>query len=96
MLDLIKLELQQILNNIDSGNSNINESQQNELLNILYEINTKELNKIQSADYIGKSRATFDNYIKKGLIPEGKSKRGSHQLYWNKSDLDKYVKSVQQ
>jgi len=26
---------------------------------------------LEAADYIGVSRATFDNYIRKGLIPKG-------------------------
>lgn len=30
------------------------------------------MNKTQAADYIGVSRATFDNYIKDGFIPKGK------------------------
>lgn len=53
-------------------------------------INKQELNKLESADYIGVSRATFDNYIKRGLIPPGVKKRGS-TLMWNKSDLNKFL-----
>ena len=91
MLQLIKTALQQFIDDIDSGNSNINEQQQQELLNVIYRINSKELSKIESADYIGVSRATFDNYIKKGLIPEGKKYQGRSNLLWRKSDLDKYL-----
>ena len=91
MLQLIKTALQQFIDDIDSGNSNISEQQQQELLDLIYRINSKELSKIESADYIGVSRATFDNYITKGLIPKGHKRQGFKELSWNKSDLDKYL-----
>lgn len=91
MLQLIKTALQQFIDDIDSGNSNISEQQQQELLSIICKINSKELSKIESADYIGVSRATFDNYITKGLIPKGHKRQGFKELSWNKSDLDKYL-----
>jgi predicted DNA-binding transcriptional regulator AlpA len=53
----------------------------------------KEMTKVESANYIGVSRATFDNYISKGLIPKGSKRPGLNNLMWNKSDLDKYLKT---
>ena len=91
MLQLIKSIFQQFIDDIDSGNSNINEQQQEELLDLLQKFNQKELSKIESADYIGVSRATFDNYISKGLIPKGKKHQGFKELSWKKSDLDKFL-----
>ena len=91
MLDLIKTILLQFIDNIDSGNSNITENEQKEILNLLYKINSKEFSKIEAADYIGVSRATFDNYINKGLIPRGFKRQGFKELSWNKFDLDKYL-----
>lgn len=91
MLQLIKLALQQFIDDIDSGNSNVNEQQQQELLDLINKINSKELSKIESANYIGVSRATFDNYIIKGLIPKGHKKQGFKELSWNKSDLDNFI-----
>ena len=92
MLELIKTALYQFINDIDSGNSNINEKQQMKLLDLLSEINSQELSKLESADYIGVCRATFDNYVNKGLIPKGKKKQG-YPLLWNKSDLDKFLEN---
>ena len=92
MLDLIKLLLQQILNDIDSRNTNITEDQQYELIQLLQKINSKELSKIEAANYIGVSRATFDNYINRGLIPKGQKRQGFKELSWNKTDLDKYIR----
>ena len=90
MLSLIKEILLQFINDIDSGNTNIEEEQQEELIQIFNRIMQKEYSKTESANYIGVSRATFDNYINKGLIPKGHKRQGFKELSWNKSDLDKF------
>lgn len=89
MLQLIKTLLNQFIDDIDAGNTNINEK----IIDIFQKLNSKELSKLESADYIGVSRATFDNYINKGLIPKGKKRQGVSSLFWNKSDLDNYLKT---
>lgn len=93
MLNIIKNLLQQIINDIDSRNSNINEEEEIQIIKLIQTINQKELSKIESANYIGVSRATFDNYIKRGWIPEGKKRQGFKELSWNKSDLDKFLQN---
>lgn len=91
MLKIIRNLLQQIIDDIDSNNSNISERQQFEVIKFIQKINTKELSKLEAADYIGVSRATFDNYIRKGLIPKGQKRVGFKELSWNKSDLDEFL-----
>lgn len=91
MLGIIKTLLKQIIDDIDSGNSNISEQKQLEIINLIKTINTKELSKIEASDYIGVSRATFDNYINKGYIPKGIKRQGISSKLWNKSDLDKFL-----
>ena len=91
MLKLIKTALLQFINDIDSGNTNINEEQQEELISLLLKFNQKQYSKLEAAKYIGVSRATFDNYINKGFIPKGIKRQGFKELFWNKSDLDKYL-----
>lgn len=91
MLKIIRSLLIQFINDIDSNNSNITEDEQKEIINLIQRINSDKLTKIESAEYIGVSRATFDNYINKGLIPKGEKERGSNQLRWNKFDLDNYL-----
>lgn len=91
MIKILRNLLQQILHDIDSGNSNISESDQEDIINFIQKINSKDLSKIEAANYIGVSRATFDNYIKRGLIPEGRKRQGCSNLFWNKFDLDKYL-----
>ena len=93
MNNIIKLILNQILKDFDSGNSNISEEQQEEIINLYQRISLKEMTKVESANYIGVSRATFDNYVSKGLIPKGSKRPGLNNLMWNKSDLDKYLKT---
>ena len=91
MLKIIRNLLQQIIDDIDSNNSNISERQQFEVIKFIQKINTKELSKLEAADYIGVSRATFDNYIRKGLIPKGQKRVGFKELSWNKCDLDEFL-----
>ena len=90
-LELLKLSLLQLVNDIDSGNSNISEHQQKEVLSFIQRLLSPDLTKLESADQIGVCRATFDNYIKKGLIPEGEHHRGSNELRWKRYDLDNYL-----
>lgn len=91
MLQLIKAAFKQFIDDIDSGNSNISEDQEKELLDLIQRFNSKEFSKLEAADYIGVSRATFDNYINRGWIPKGNKRRGTNTLFWNKVDLDKYL-----
>jgi predicted DNA-binding transcriptional regulator AlpA len=52
----------------------MSQEQQLEALSMLYKLTSNELSKIEAAEYIGVSRATFDNYINKGLIPKGRKR----------------------
>ena len=92
MIQLIEKGLEQILNNIKAGTSIISEQEQLELINFLTKINAEELSKTESAHYINVSKSTFDNYVKKGLIPEGTKRSGFKELSWKKSDLEKFLK----
>ena len=91
MINLIRTLLQQWIDNIDSGNSNLSQQEQLEVVDLLQKLSRQELSKIESANYIGVSRATFDNYINKGLIPKGQKRQGFKELFWNKHDLNKYL-----
>lgn len=93
MLNILRKVLQQFITDIDSGNSNISEQDQIEIIDLIRRLNQKELSKIESARYIGVSRATFDNYIDKGWIPKGRKRQGFKELSWNKSDLDKFLQN---
>lgn len=92
MLDIIKLNLKQLLNDLDSGNSNISESEQQEVLDLFERINRKEYNKTQAAKYLGVSTGTINNYISRGWLPEGVKIQGGRKV-WYKSDLDCVLKN---
>lgn len=86
MLQLIKRLLKQIID--DTGNSNISYEEQCKILHL---IQNQRMSKIQACDYLGVSRATFDNYVKNGWIPKGYKQDGFKELSWMKSDLDFYL-----
>ena len=62
-LEVLKVALNQVIDNIDSGNSNATDGQIDELLDIINKTtNTQnKLSKYQACKYLNISRATFDN-----------------------------------
>ena len=94
MLQIIKQLLEQFINDIDANNSNLTYEQQCSIIQILSNVNLgqeNEMNKTQASDYLGVSRATFDNYVRDGLIPKGKQIGKFKELRWYKSDLDLFL-----
>lgn len=93
MLKVIKSLLLKIIDNIDSGNSNISESEGIELAKVLkaYTDKTQRLSKYQAYNYLNVSRATFDNYVREGMLPRGKKESGFKELSWSKKDLDEFI-----
>lgn len=90
-LELVKIGLQTMIDNIDNGNSNASEEELDETLDMINKItNTREkLSKYQACKYLKMSRATFDNHVRAGNIPRGRKEQGFKELFWLKSDLDK-------
>ncbi len=95
MIKTIRNLLVNIIENIDAGNSNLNEEECIEALNILKEFTTKDklLSKYESCKYLNVSRATFDNYVREGKLPKGKKQAGFKELSWLKRDLDNFIKN---
>ena len=94
-LQVIRDLLYKIIEDIDAGNSNISDDQYDsiiEQINFLSNSNTK-YSKYQACKFLNISRATFDNKVREGLIPLGKKQQGFKELFWLKSDLDKYKNS---
>lgn len=91
MLKIIRSLLQKFIDDIDADNSNLSYEQQCDIIKILSNVNIgqeNEMNKTQAAEYLGVSRATFDNYVRDGFIPKGKQVGRFKELRWYKSDLD--------
>lgn len=94
MLKIIREILQKFIDDIDADNTNMTYEQQCNLLRVLSNVNIgqdNEMNKMQAADYLGVSRATFDNYVRDGFIPKGKQIGHFKELRWYKSDLDLFL-----
>lgn len=94
MLKIIRSILQQYIDNIDANNTNLSYEQQCDIIRILSNVDAgkdNEMNKTQAADYLGVSRATFDNYVRDGFIPKGKQVGNFKELRWYKSDLDLFL-----
>lgn len=96
MKQLIRTILQKFINDIDTGNSNICYEDEVKILSLLSNIADKDqrMSKIQSAEYLGVSRATFDNLVKDGFIPKGRKQDGFKELSWSKIDLDLYLHNI--
>ena len=84
MLSIIKELLLKIINDIDTGNSNLSAN-----LSFISNKNEK-LSKYQACKYLNISRATFDNYVRAGKIPKGRKQQGFKELFFYKKDLDKF------
>lgn len=92
MIGLIRSLLQNCIDRIDAGNSNLSEDEGIKVIEILKKYTNKDrkLSKYQACAYLNMSRATFDNYIRKGKIPKGKKEAGFKELFWNESDLREF------
>lgn len=91
MLNVIRNLLERILNDIDSGNSNITEEEGHQIINMLSNINENRISKYQACQYLNISRAKFDNLVREGKLPEGKHQAGFKEKYWKKSEILKYI-----
>lgn len=89
MLQTIKKLLLKIVDDIDAGNSNIDDEEALKVINTLKEVVRKDvpMSKYQAYTYLGISRASFDNLVRAGKIPKGKKVAGFKELQWYKKDL---------
>ena len=83
MLSIISKLLREKADDIDAGNSRLSEEQQYMIMDMMARISNphEKLSKAQSLKYLKKHgikirRATFDNYVKEGKIPEGRHELG--------------------
>ena len=92
MLKAIRSILNKIINDIDCGNSNITENEAIELVKVLqsYTDKTVKMSKYQACQYLNISRATFDNYVREGMLPAGKKEAGFKEKFWIEKDLNEF------
>lgn len=94
---IIRTLLQKFIDDIDSDNCNITMEQQSKIISVSSNIANPDqrMSKIQACDYLGVSRATFDNYVRDGFIPKGIKQEGGYTSLTQNS-LDKMSKSLKQ
>lgn len=94
MLQIIKKLLLGIVDDIDAGNSSLDENEEVEIIKALRKYTRKDspMSKYQAYSYLNISRATFDNLVREGKIPRGKKIPGLKELVWFKKDLVKLQK----
>lgn len=97
MLQIIRNQLAEIIDNIDAGNSNLSYEDQLKVFKAIQMITQgdQRMSKVMACDYLGVSRATFDNYVRDGFIPKGIKEDDFKELSWNKSDLDIFLNQKQ-
>ena len=96
MLKIIRNLLLKIVDDIDAGNSNLSENEMSDIIRSLKTITDKSrLSKYSACQYLNISRATFDNYIREGKLPQGTHTPGFKELSWSKEDLDTAIKKLQ-
>lgn len=96
MLSVIRELLLKIVDDIDTGNSNLSDEESIEVIKSLRKYTRKDipLSKYQAYTYLNMSRATFDNLVREGKLPKGKKIAGFKELIWYKRDLNKYIENV--
>lgn len=82
-LQAIKAILQNIINQIDTGNCNMTDEEMEKTLDMLrlYANPEEKLSKDQVCSKLEVSRATFDNRVRSGLFPKGRKQRGFKELF---------------
>lgn len=97
MIGVIRDQLLKIVDNIDSGNSNISEEESIEVVKVLRKYTRKDtpMSKYQAYTYLNMSRAKFDNLVSEGKLPKGIKTAGYKELSWYKKDLDKYIEKYE-
>ena len=94
MLGIIRKHLSQIIDDIDSGNSNLTEEEEIELIGFLRKFNSRDkyISKYQAYTYLNISRATFDNLVRNGVLPKGRKIEGFKELQWSLKEIKDYGK----
>lgn len=91
---LVKRLLQGVIDDMDSGNSNLSENDCISIMKCIKEYANKDIDfsKYQAYTYLNMSRAKFDNLVRDGKLPKGKKIAGFKELRWDKKELDEYVR----
>lgn len=89
MLKTIRALLLRLVDDIDAGNTYIDEDEALSIAKSLKELvrTDKPMSKYQAYTFLNMSRAKFDNLVRAGKIPKGKKVIGFKELQWFEKDL---------
>ena len=92
MIKLIRNILEDYINKIDSGNSNLDEESAVSILKAITDSTdmTKRVSKYKACQILCISRATFDNYVREGKLPQGEHAIGFKEKSWSLYDINKF------
>ena len=85
----LKPYLERIIDDIDAGNSNLDEEEAIKVAKFIKEVARTDtpMSKYQAYTYLNISRAKFDGLVREGKIPKGRKIPGWKELVWYKRDL---------
>lgn len=94
-MQIIRRMLLGIVDDIDAGNSNADEEEQKKIIQCLRRYTRKDnrWTKYKAYTFLNCSRATFDRYVREGLLPRGMKEQGSKELKWSEKDIRQFAKS---
>lgn len=89
--ELIVSSLRTLADNIELGNTNMSESELQEVFDRMQELNERNayMSKYDACRYLHVSRATFDRWVADGKLPQGAKHAGLKELTWEKKALEK-------
>ena len=76
--------LRQYADSIDAGNSHINAEQATNILSCVCHI---EMTKPEVCEYLNIGRSRFDDLVREGKLPRGKSSAHRNALIWYKDEI---------
>ena len=94
-LKLLRTLFVELINNIDAGNSNVDEDELNEAIEVMTTLN-KGIYRISKAEACKEilhcSERTFERYVALGIIPKGCKQAHFKELSWRRKDFDEAIK----
>lgn len=89
---LVRDYLAERIEAIDSGNSNIDEESAISIFKAITDSTdmTKRVSKYKACQILHISRATFDNYVREGKLPQGEHTIGFKEKSWSMYDINKF------
>ena len=88
LIKLVAKLLREIANKLDSGNSELSESEAMDMMALLtHHVMSKET----ACNYLNMSRSKFDDLVRLNKLPKGRKRVGFKELVWYKDELSNCI-----